>query len=318
VPLVSIVIPVFNGELTIKETVTSVLNQTFLDFELIIINDGSSDSTLDVLAEFKDTRVKIFTYTNSGLSASRNRGIDHALGEYISFLDADDLWTADKLEAQLNALQEYPEAAVAYSWTDFIDERGNMLGIGIHYTVNGYVYPKLLEFFFIGSGSNALIRKQVFDEVGRFDETLTSAEDMDIFLRLASRYQFSAVPAPQILYRVTDNSMSRNVIRQERETLKVIDRAFSQEPGKSLGHLKKSVYANLYGYLASHTLRGAPDKRRVPIAARFIWRTFINDPLTLKRGKLIGILIFKLVTTILLPPQQARSLRATMKSRLGH
>ena len=120
------------------------------------------------------------------MSASRNRGIDHALGEYISFLDADDLWTADKLEAQLNALRENPEAAVAYSWTDFIDERGNMLGIRIHYTVNGYVYPKLLEFFFIGSGSNALIRKQVFCVVGRIDETLTFAEDTDSYLRLAS------------------------------------------------------------------------------------------------------------------------------------
>lgn len=317
-PLVSVVVPVYNGESTIEDTVKSVLNQTFLDFELIIINDGSADSTLDVIAKFKDSRVKIFTYTNSGLSASRNRGIDHALSEYISFLDADDLWTADKLEAQVNALREHPEAAVAYSWTDFIDERGNPLGIGIHYTANGYVFPKLLEFFFIGSGSNALIRKQVFEEVGRFDETLTSAEDLDMFLRLASQYQFSAVPAPQILYRVTENSMSRNVIRQERETRKVIDRAFAQEPGKSLKHLKKTAYANLYDYLASNTLRGTPDKQKVPIAARFIWRAFINDPLTLRRSKLVAILFFKIITVILLPPQQARSLRTTIKSILRH
>lgn len=315
-PLISVVIPVYNGESTIADTIQSVLSQSFLDLELIVINDGSSDSTLDILMEFQDPRLKIFTYANSGLSASRNRGIDHALGEYISFLDADDLWTSDKLDAQLNALRANPEAAVAYSWTDFIDEKGNLLGFGIHETVNGYVYPNLLTFFFVGSGSNALICKKVFDEVGRFDETLTSAEDMDMFLRLAARYQFSAVSAPQILYRITDNSMSRNVTRQERESLKVIDRAFAQEPGKSLMHLKRITYANLYIYLASHALRGAPDRQKVLTAARFMWRSIRNDPLILIRGRLVAILIFKIVTMLILPPQQARSLRAAIKSRL--
>jgi glycosyltransferase involved in cell wall biosynthesis len=315
-PLISVVVPVYNGELTIADTIRSVLNQTFLDFELIVINDGSSDSTLDVLAEFQDPRLKILTYTNSGLSASRNRGIDHALGEYISFVDADDLWTAEKLTAQLNVLQENSDVAVAYSWTDFIDERGNLLGIGIHHTVQGYVYPNLLKFFFVGSGSNALIRIKVFDEVGRFDETLTSAEDLDMFLRIAARYQFSAVPAAQVLYRITDHSMSRNVIRQERESLKVLERAFAQEPGKSLVHLKRTTYANLYIYLASNALRGIPDKQKVPIAARFIWLSIMNEPLIPKRGRLVATLIFKIITTLFLPPQQARSLRGKLKSLL--
>lgn len=316
--IISVVIPVYNGESTITDTVQSVLRQTCLDFELIVINDGSSDSTLDILTEFQDPRLRIFSYTNAGLSASRNRGIDLACGEYVSFVDADDLWTPHKLEAQFHALQENPEAAVAYSWTDFIDERGNLLGYGIHHTANGYVFPNLLKFFFVGSGSNALIRKQVFDEVGQFDETLTSAEDLDMFLRIAARYQFSAVSEAQILYRITDNSMSRNVIRQERETLKVLDRAFAQEPGKSFAHLKRTTYANLYIYLASNTLRGVPDKQKWPIAARFIWRSIIHDPLTvLKRGKLVAILIFKIIAMIFLPPQQARSLRSKVRSILG-
>jgi glycosyltransferase involved in cell wall biosynthesis len=315
-PLISVIIPVYNGELTIEQAVRSVLNQTFLDIELIVINDGSTDSTLEILATLRDPRLKVFSYANSGLSASRNRGIEHACGEFISFIDADDRWTSDKLAAQINSLRENPEAAVAYSWTDFIDESGNSLGFGIHHTSNGYVFPDLLTFFFIGSGSNALIRKKVFDEVGRFDEKLTSAEDLDMFLRLATRYQFSVVPAPQVLYRITDSSMSRNVIRQETETLKVIDRTFAQEPGKSLVHLKRTAYANLYLYLASHTLRGAPDRHKGLIAAKFIWRSITNDTSILKRGKLIAILIFKLITMIFLPPQQARSLRATIKSML--
>lgn len=316
--LISVIIPVYNGERTIEQTVKSVLNQTFPDFELIVINDGSADSTLDILARFHDPRIKVFSFPNSGLSASRNRGIDHASGEFVSFIDADDLWTSDKLEAQLKSLRENPEATVSYSWTDFIDDSGNKLGFGIHQTINGYVFPNLLTFFFIGSGSNALIRKKVFDDVGRFDETLTSAEDLDMFLRLATRYQFSAVPVPQILYRITDNSMSRNVIRQEKETVKVIDRAFGSEPGKSLTHLKKKSYANLYIYLASHTLRGVPDKQKGLIAVGFIWRSIRNDPLILIRGKLVVILIFKIITLMLLPPPKARTLRATIKSMLEH
>jgi len=317
VPLISVVIPVYNGEITIEHTVKSVLNQTFFDFELIVINDGSVDSTLDVLAKFQDPRIKIFSYPNSGLSASRNRGIKHAHGEFISFIDADDLWTSDKLDAQLNSLRENPKAAVSYSWTDFIDESGNLLGFGIHHTVSGYVFPDLLTFFFVGSGSNALIRKQVFDEVGRFDETLTSAEDLDMFLRIAARYQFSAVPVSQILYRITDNSMSRNVIRQEREMLKVLDRAFSREPGNSLLHLKRSTYANSYLYLAAHALRGVPDRQNGLIAARFLWRSITNDLFTLKRVRLVSTLIFKITTVILLSPRKAQSIRDKVKAIVG-
>src|SRR3712207_3352824 len=113
-PLISVIIPVYNGEKTIQETIESVLNQTFPSFELIVINDGSHDSTLDIVSSIKDPRIKVFSYPNAGLSASRNRGISVACGEYVSFIDADDLWTPDKLEAQYKALQANPQAAVAY------------------------------------------------------------------------------------------------------------------------------------------------------------------------------------------------------------
>jgi glycosyltransferase involved in cell wall biosynthesis len=311
--LISVVVPVYNGELTIEKTVRSVLSQTFPDFELIVINDGSVDSTLDILTNIQDPRIKVFSYPNAGLSASRNRGIEHACGEFISFIDADDLWTPDKLEAQLNALQEYPEVTVAYSWTDFIDEGGNSLGYGIHRTVNGYVFPNLLTFYFIGSGSNALIRKQVFDEVGGFDESLTSAEDLDMFLRLAARFQFMAVPRPQILYRLTDTSMSKNVLRQEMNSIKVLERAFSQEPGSLFLHLRKSTYANLYIYLASQALRGNTDPERVRVAVKFLWTSIKNDPGILKQYRYVTTLIFKILTSTLLPSRQARALREKVK-----
>ncbi|MGA9379390.1 MAG: glycosyltransferase family A protein, partial [Phormidium sp.] len=125
--LISVIIPVYNGEKTIRETIESVLNQTYKNFELIVINDGSQDATLEVVSAIEDQRLKVFSYSNAGLSASRNRGIFQANSEFITFLDADDLWLPDKLESQFNALQNNSEAALAYSWTNYIDESGKFL-----------------------------------------------------------------------------------------------------------------------------------------------------------------------------------------------
>jgi glycosyltransferase involved in cell wall biosynthesis len=313
-PQISIVIPVYNGEETIFEAVSSVLTQTFQDFELIVIDDGSRDSTPEILGSIDDSRLEVFTYPNAGLSASRNRGIALACGDFISFLDADDFWTTDKLEAQLNALRETPDAAVSYSWTDFIDDKGKRLGYGIHHTANGYVFPDLLVFFFVGSGSNALIRRDVFDQVGGFDESLVSAEDWDMFLRLAARHHFVAVPRAQILYRVVEDSMSGNVLRQERECLKVIESAFSREPGKSLQHLRRYSYSKLYLYLSGRVLRGTPSRQNGLLAARFLWRSFHYDPRILKQPSSVFTLVFKILTAIVLTPKRAQAFRATVKS----
>lgn len=312
-PLVSVIVPVYNGELTIKETIKSVLNQSFQDFEIIVINDGSTDTTLDILSRFQDPRLKVFSYENAGLSASRNRGLSLAAGEFVSFIDADDLWTRDKLDAQVSALQSDPQYAVSYSWTQCIDSEGNPLDYGICTTQIGNVFPELLQYFFLGSGSNALVRKQVFDNVGTFDETLTSAEDWDMFLRIAAQYKFLAVPHPQILYRISDHSMSRNVLRQEKESLKVLDRAFSGEPGASFLHLKKNTYANLYIYLTTQALRGSADRKKGKIAARFLWISLKSNPLLFKQIKYVMILIFKIITAILLSPRVAQLIREKAK-----
>ena len=104
-PLISVIIPVYNGETTIQATIDSVLQQTFPDFELIVINDASTDETLAKVGQYTDTRLRFFTCSHQGASASRNQGLNYSIGEYIAFLDADDLWTPDKLEAQFRALR---------------------------------------------------------------------------------------------------------------------------------------------------------------------------------------------------------------------
>ena len=315
-PLISIIIPVYNGEKTIQKTIESVLQQTFKDFEIILINDGSQDSTLDVINNIKDERLRVFSYPNAGVSTSRNRGLALARGEFISFLDADDLWTPDKLETQLKALQNNSQAAVAYSWSDWIDESGQFLRSGGHITVNGKVFEHLLVRDFIESGSNPLIRRQALDEVGEFEPSVTPAEDWDMWLRLAVRYEFVAVPCVQILYRVSPLTASFNVWKMEAGSLQTIERAFARVP-ESLQRLKKETLASRYKYLAFKATEGFPEPKKGLAAIKFLWQVVRYQPSSLPRGRVMLIVLFKIAVAILLPPQVARTLLETVKNRFG-
>jgi GT2 family glycosyltransferase len=314
-PLICVIIPAYNASKTIQETIESVLNQTFTDFELIVINDGSQDATLEVVDRIRDHRLKVFSYPNAGVSASRNRGLAKATGEFISFLDADDLWTPDKLEGQLQALQANPQAAVAYSWTDYIDEFGQFLYSGKHPTVTGDVYSELLLNDFLENGSNPLIRREALIQVGGFDESLFGPEDWELFIRLAARYPFVVVPRSQILYRLSTTSISFNLSRQEAQCLQVIERAFNQAP-ESLAHLKPRSLANLYQYLLFRGLAGPLERHSALAAARCLWHSIRYDPAVLRRrSRLMLIVTLKIVAALVLPPQQAQALLTAVKNR---
>ena len=312
-PLISVVIPVYNNETTIQETIESVLSQSFSDLELIVINDGSQDSTLKIVSSILDPRLKVFSYPNAGLAATRNRGVSHASGEYISFIDADDLWTPDKLEAQFKALQVNPQAAVAYSWTDWIDESGQFLRPGGHISVNGDVFATLLVRDFVESGSNPLIRAEALAEVGGFDESLPAVEDWDMWLRLAAGYEFVCVSSPQILYRVSSSSMSSNVWKMEAGSLRVIERAFAVAP-ESLQHLKREVLANRYKYLTFKAVEGTPERKKGLAAVRFLWQMVRYDRSMLLRSQILAIVLVKIAIATLLPSQLSQALLKAAKN----
>ncbi|WP_341526556.1 glycosyltransferase [Nostoc sp. UHCC 0302] len=306
-PLISVILPVYNGEKTIYETINSVVNQTFIDWELIVINDGSQDSTLDIIKSFSDSRLQVFSYPNAGLAISRNRGVIQANGNYISFIDADDIWTPHKLEFQIKALQENSEASVAYSWCDHIDIEGKFLRTGSRITANGNIHAKLLLANFLENGSNPLVCKQALISIGGFEASLNPAEDWDLWLRLALHYQFVTVPYPQILYRVSPNSMSSNVVKMELASLQVIERAFSQAP-QSLQYLKKSSFSNLYKYLLYKTLESFSEKKAVILTStRFLWNAVKSDPSMLKTKIFLKIL-FKIISIALLNYEQSQAL----------
>ncbi len=291
---ISVIVPVFNGEKTVKETIKSILNQTFTNIEVIIINDGSTDTTLEIIENISDSRIKIFSYPNAGLSASRNRGISQAKREYISFIDADDLWTPDKLESQWQALQSNPQAAVAYSWTDYIDESSKFIKSGRRIKVNGDAFDKLLITNFLENGSNPLIRQEAL-KIGGFDETLFAAEDIDMWLRLAANYDFVCVEKPQILYRISTTSMSTNLKRQEAASLKVIERGFSYPKAEKLQHLKKQSLSHLYQYLTFKAIEAPPQQRQTMTAVYFWWNWIKNNPAIAKNKRVIIIAVLKII-----------------------
>jgi glycosyltransferase involved in cell wall biosynthesis len=312
VPKISVVIPAYNCAKTIKQTRDSVLSQTYTDLELIVINDGSTDATLNIVSQIKDSRIKLFSYPNAGGNVSRNRGINHAVGEFISFLDADDIWTPDKLATQLQTLQENPTTKVAYSWTDYIDENGKFVSSGTHISLNGNVYEQLLVKNFLENGSNPLICKDALLAVGGFDESLVAGQDWDMWLRLAREFNFVAVPKVQILYRISANSLSSNLARQEKACLQVLNKAYSTSP-ESLQHLKAYSFANLYKYLTWKALQNPLNRQKGLAGALFLWKYVKNDSSRLQNRSLTLILFFKIVVILMLPSALSTALLTSMK-----
>jgi GT2 family glycosyltransferase len=238
----------------------------------------------------------------------------HATGEFISFIDADDLWTPDKLELQLAVLQKHPEAGVAYSWTCNMSEKGESFELGQSISYEGNVYPELLLRNFIANGSNLLIHRQAIESVGKFDPALAPCEDWDFYLRLAARWSFVVVPKPQILYRQSSGSASSKIEVMEQATLKVIEKIFQTAPPE-LQSLKKQSLAIMYQYLAGMCLARVNNLSEVKQASQKLqmavrlYPQILLDRLT--QRYVIKCLLMQLVT-----PKLAKSFtRSVSKAR---
>ncbi|MUL38749.1 glycosyltransferase family 2 protein [Gloeocapsopsis dulcis] len=240
-PKVSVIIPAFNAMPYLPETVESVLQQTFTDFEVLIVNDGSSDYTAQWVSQLVDPRIKLISQVNQGLSGARNTGITHAQGEYIAFLDADDLWEPTKLEKQVHSLEENPTLGLVYTWSTLVDRTGESIGRVFAYCAEGDTWKKLIEENVVGCGSAAMVHRCCFETVGVFDRNLRSAEDWDMWIRIASRYPFAVVKEPLVQYRQHPSNMSKNWQVMEQAFRIVIEKAFQSAPPELL-YLKKRSY----------------------------------------------------------------------------
>jgi glycosyltransferase involved in cell wall biosynthesis len=210
-PMVSVIIPAYNCERYIDQTIGSVLGQSFHDLEVVVVDDGSRDSTPDLAAAF-GSPVRLVTQANAGVCVARNRGIREANGRFVCLMDHDDYWFPDKLARQLAAMRAHPECGVVYA--PFIVWHRDAAGRfpaperfdaarcpdGIDGEFSGWIYHQfLLDCWMLTS--TAMFRREVFDRCGSFDEALPYSEDWDLWLRIAREYPFIKLTRPNTLYR---------------------------------------------------------------------------------------------------------------------
>lgn len=237
--LVSVVIPAYNAERFLERTLRSAAAQTHPTLEIIVVDDGSTDTTRDIAvkAAEADERIKVISVANGGVARARNTGIEHARGDYVAFLDADDLWHPTKIALQVAALEAAePTWAACYALKRPIDADDFTWRPGSSRRRSGYILAQLLFGRFVGNGSSLLVRRTAALNVGGFDPSYADAgiggcEDLDFELKLAARYRIAAVPQFLVGYRFHADMMSSNYVRMSHAMIETIRRCLAANPG---------------------------------------------------------------------------------------
>ena len=254
-PKVSVIIPAYNAMRFLPQTVESVLQQTLRDFEVLIVDDGSKDDTAKWAAAHSDPRVKLISRPNGGAAAARNTGIANAAGEYVAFLDADDLWRPTKLEKQVARMEADLNVGLVDAWISYIDGDGEAMGKVMTQDLEGDVWAQMVEYNLVRCGSTPLVRRRCFEEVGTFDESFRFSEDWEMWIRITARYQFAVVKEPLVAYRQHENNKHKNYQSLLPTLCGIIEKSFQEVPeaqqhlkGRALGraHLHTAWRALLY------------------------------------------------------------------------
>jgi glycosyltransferase involved in cell wall biosynthesis len=294
-PLVSVVVPAFNAAKTIQETLHSISQQAYGTLEIIVVDDGSTDDTAAIARRHSldDPRFRVISRPNGGVAAARNEGIRASKGEFVAFIDADDLWHPTKIAKQLETLLSGgPEMALVYSPFRLIDSDGKVLASPHKYGVSGWVLYRHFYSNLVGNGSALLIRRKVLEEFGGFDPWLKrqgaeGCEDLLLQLRIATRYRFGEVSEYLVGYRKLAGNMSSNAEQMIRSGLLAVNKAFSE--CRDIPGLSASAMLKRYEW---QRLKACLRKGRVGESVRSLIRQFGTSP-----GFVIGALWTELAET---------------------
>ena len=225
---IGVVVPMYNGALTIERTLASICTQTYSDLDIVVINDGSTDQSSSVVQRWPDPRVRLITKMNAGVSAARNAGVAATAAPYLAFCDADDIWKPGKLAAQMDMLSNYPDALV-WCWYDEIDTDGNVSHLGEMSSEESL--DALCRWNIIGAGgSSMLISRRIFNLSSGFDTTLQGAEDYSFALEIAEKYPLKVVRERLLSYRITATNTSSDVRKLYMYLINVLDRFAIKRP----------------------------------------------------------------------------------------
>ncbi|MEA5511022.1 glycosyltransferase family 2 protein [Crocosphaera sp. UHCC 0190] len=256
-PLVSVIIPAYNAEEFIVKTLQSVVNQTYQNLEIIVIDDGSQDGTKTQVDLFikKDERIKYLYQINAGVAAARNLGIETATGEFIAPIDADDIWYPQNIEKQVKAMiSGGNQVGLVYSWSVDIDENDRLTGAFRATEIEGSVYPTLVSHNFLGNASCSMIRRSIVQSLGGYNRSLKQqnaqgCEDWDFYLKIAESYQIKVVKEFLVGYRKLPESMSRNYETMARSHALIMEKV--QVHHREIpGFFYRLSKSNLYMYFA--------------------------------------------------------------------
>ncbi len=240
---ISVIIPTFNRAHVLREAIDSALAQTHPPFEIIVIDDGSTDATPALLAEYGD-RIRIVSQTNQGVAAARNRGIAIARGDLLAFLDSDDAWMQRKLEMQVARFEADPELGLVHCGADFLDTGPSLEGM------EGWVATEMLRLdreVIIAHGSGVIVPRRIAEELGGFDARMRVSEDWDFCYRVAARYRIAFVKEVLVRYARNESGLHRDIRKMEHGMLLALEKAFTDPAVQSLRH---HAYGRLHRILA--------------------------------------------------------------------
>lgn len=285
--LVSVIIPVFKAEDFVAKTIQSVLEQTYSELEIIIIDDGSPDRSIDICRQFDDPRIKIIQQANRGLAGARNTGIRNATGDYIALIDADDLWVKEKIAKHVTHLEQDSKLGVSFSYSRLIDEHDQPTGLKqIPTKIKSITPPYILRRNPIGNGSSPVFKRQVFEDIEfrdtlhgveetfYFDESFKRAEDVECWLRIALETDWLCEGIPELLtlYRIHPGGLSASVLLQYEYLEKIIDKYSAAYP---------DVFASSIGlaraYYQRYIARRAVSVRDSKLALEMLHKAISSD-----------------------------------------
>ena len=285
-PAVSVIVPVHNAGDVLVDTINSVLEQTYADFELILVDDGSTDHSASVCKTFTDPRIRYFWQENAGVSNARNAGMSLARGRYIGFLDSDDLWHREKIAAHVAHFEAKPEVGVSYSSCQFIDSTGALLNTNFRPKMNGITAADVYCRNPISGGSSAFFRRSIFQDIVEpasgdglreyFDTTasapgLSFAEDHQCWLRMAihSDLKFEGIDRFLTCYRIHDEGLSANI-----EAMHKGWDAINAYVQRTAPEIYKAHHARANAYQMRYYARRSVAMKNGPMALAYVRRSF--------------------------------------------